>query len=202
LPSDAFTVQGDGYPARSGLGDGSPNEGATVQGNPGSGSTVNVQPRKNVSVTVQQPARSSSAGRDSVTRGKDVGGSGKRGSGGGTMLASGEPGNGRSRISSGQVHFRSWAAPSPVRGQTTLQVALTSHESIEGDIELVTLGAGGAPEPDYTLPILSAHMVIDGTPQSVEWEGNVFKDVKLVEGWTTRLEIDLEAGHRYRLDVK
>jgi hypothetical protein len=90
-----------------------------------------------------------------------------------------------------------------VKSRTTLQVALTAQDDVEGgDIELITLGAGGAPEPDYTLPILSAQMIVDGTRESVEWEGNVFKAVKLVEGRTTRLEIELEAGHRYRLGVK
>ncbi len=64
------------------------------------------------------------------------------------------------------------------------------------------MGAGGAPEPDYKLPILSAYMVVDGTRESITWKDNMLKDVKLAEGATTRLEIELQAGRRYRLDVK
>ena len=45
-------------------------------------------------------------------------------------------------------------------------------------------------------------MVVGGTRDSVSWKGNVLKEVKLVEGQATHLEIELEAGHRYRLDVK
>ena len=86
--------------------------------------------------------------------------------------------------------------------RTTLQIALTAQENIKGDVELIALGAGGAPEPDYTLPILSAYMVVDGTRESIAWRGNMLKDVKLADGATTRLEIEIQAGHRYRLDVK
>ena len=202
LPSDAFTVQEEGYPARPGLGDGSVDESATVQGDPHPSSRPKTQPHKNVPVTVQRPARSSNTGGDPATKGRNAGGAGKRGSGGGDLPGNGKPGKGRSRISADQVRFRSWSAPSPTQGRTTLQVALTAQDDFEGDIELITLGAGGAPEPGYELPVLSARMVVDGTRESVEWEGNLFKAVKLVGGWTTRLEIELEAGHRYRLDVK
>jgi hypothetical protein len=202
LPSDAFTVQGEGKPGRPGFGDGSDEEGATVQGDPNSGSQPKPLTRKNVPVRVQQPARSSDTGGDLTTKGKNAGGSGTRDSGGSGLPGMGDKGEGRSRISGGEVRFRSWSAPSPVRGRTTLQVALTSQEDIQGDLELITLGAGGAPEPDYALPILSAHMVVDGARDSVGWKGNVLKAVKLVGGQTTRLEIELEAGHRYRLDVK
>jgi hypothetical protein len=218
LPSDAFTAQAEDEVARPGLGDGSLKESATVQGDPDSSSEPKPQPRKNVHVPVQRPARNGGAGGDPVTKGRNADGSGKRGSGdgdtpesargdlpragGGDLLGSGEPGQGRSRISAGQVRFRSWSAPSTVHGRTTLQVALTAAENLEGDIELMTLGAGGAPEPDYELPILSAHMVVEGARENVAWKGNVLKDVKLAEGRTARLEIELEAGHRYRLEVK
>jgi hypothetical protein len=202
LPSDAFTVQETNEGVRPGLGEGSNEESATVQGNPNSNPQPKSQPNKNVPVTVQRPARTTSTGGNPATKGKNATGSNKRNSGGGDLPGKGEQGEGRSRISVGQVHFRSWSAPSPVDGRTTLQVALTAQENVEGDIELITLGAGGAPEPDYALPILSAHMVVDGTREDIERNGNVFKNVKLVEGRTTRLEIELEAGRRYRLDVK
>lgn len=200
LPSDDFTVQGD--PARPGTSDGSVVESATVQGKPNSNLVPKSESRRSVPVTVQQPARSSSTGGELATKGKNVGGVGAPASDSGGLLGNGELGDGGSRISAGQVRFRSWAAPSPAHCRTTLQVALTAREDVEGDIELVTLGAGGAPEPDYKLPILSAHIVIDGARESVKWKDNVLKAVKLVEGQTARLEIELEAGHRYRLDVK
>ncbi len=62
--------------------------------------------------------------------------------------------------------------------------------------------AGGAQSQTYELPILSAQMVVGGVRESVEFNKNVFRAVKLVEGQITRLEIELGAGHRYRLDVK
>lgn len=199
LPSDDFTVT-EGPQALPGLGDGVPEESAAVQGKPGPPTEAPPQSRKQVPVTVQLPARNT--GGEPVDKGKDVGGPGKRGSGDPRMPGSGEPGEGRSRISAGQVGFRSWSAPSTVPGRAVLQVALTARQTVTGDIELITLGAGGAPESDYELPILSAVMVVDGTRGDVEWEGNVFKDVELSEGRATRLEIEIESGHRYRLDVK
>jgi hypothetical protein len=203
LPSDARTVGEEGNSGRPGTGDGSANESATVQGDPTSNSQPKPEPRRKIPVAVQRPARN--VGGDSgepVKKGKDAGGSGSRGSGGHGLPGNGEPGKGRSRISAGQVNFRSWSALSPAQGRTTLQVALTAQDDVQGDIELITLGAGGAPELGYELPVLSAQMIVDGARESIEWEGNVFKAVKLVEGRTTRLEIELEAGHRYRLAVK
>src|SRR5207244_520459 len=114
----AFTVQGEGTSARPGLGDGSADERATVQGDPNSSSQPKPVPRKNVPVTVQQPARSSGADGDPTMKGKNAGGSGTRGSDRSDLPGKGEQGEGRSRISAGQVRFRSWSAPSPVRGRT------------------------------------------------------------------------------------
>lgn len=202
LPSDSFTVQGEGSPDRPSLGGGSSDESATVQGNPDSSSQPKPAARKKVPVRMQQPARSTDTGGDPVRKGKNAGGSGTRGSERSNLPGKGEHGEGRSRISAGEVSFRSWSAAPPVGGRTTLQVALTAQEDIQGDLELITLGAGGAPEPDYELPILSAHMVVDGANDSVSWKGNVLEAVKLAGGQTTHLEIELEAGHRYRLDVK
>jgi hypothetical protein len=202
LPSDSFTVQGEGDPARPSLGGGSDDESATVQGDPNSSSQPKPVPRKKVQVRMQQAARSSDSGGSPATKGKNTGGAGTRGSERSDLPAKGEQGEGRSRISAGEVNFRSWTAASSAGDRTTLQVALTAQEDIQGDLELITLGAGGAPEPDYALPILSAHMVVGGTRDSVSWMGNVLKAVKLVGGQTTHLEIELEAGHRYRLDVK
>lgn len=200
LPTDAFTVPEKGNPARPGLGEGTDEETATVQGDPNSSSQPKLRHNKKVAVKVQQFGRTTTDG-DPATRGKNAGGSSTRTSGGGDLPGNGEPGKGRTRISAGQVRFRSWSAPSS-GGRTTLRVALTAQGDVQGDIELITLGAGGAPEPDYTLPVLSAQIVVNGTRENVEWKGNVFKDVQLVGGQTTRLDIELAAGHRYRLDVK
>ena len=186
-----------------GTGDGSINESATVQGDPTLISSPRLEPRNKVPVTVQHPARTT-GGRtgDPTEKGKNAGGSGSRGAGTRGLPGNGEPGIGRSRISADQVNFRSWSAPSPTQGRTMLLVTLSAQDDVQGDLELITLGAGGAPEPGYELPVLSAQMIIDGKRESVEWEGNVFKAVKLVEGRTARLEIELEAGHGYRLAVK
>lgn len=203
LPSDQFTVPTEGAAGRPGLGGGSRDESATVQGDPGSSPQPRVQIRKKVTVPVQKPARNTrGVGGEPVTKGKSAGGSGTRGSSNGGFPGNGEPREGHSRISAGQVRFRSWSTLSPGQDTTTLQIALTAPENIKGDVELIALGVGGAPEPDYTLPILSAHMVVDGTRESITWKGNMLKDVKLADGATTRLEIEIRAGHRYRLDMK
>jgi hypothetical protein len=202
LPSDDFTVQGEGAHTRPAIGEGSREESATVQGDPNSSSQPKPQSRKKVPVTMQRPGRNTSTGGAPATKDKDAGGSDTRGSGGGSLPGNGEPGKGRSRISADQVRFRSWSTPSSTQGRTMLQVALTAQTDIEGDLELITLGADGTPEPDYQLPIRSAHMIVDGACEAVTHSGNVLKAVKLSEGQTTRLEIELRAGRRYRLDVK
>jgi hypothetical protein len=203
LPSDQFTVPTEGATGSPGLGDGDPSESSTVQGDADSSPRPKTQARKKVPVPVQKPARNmSDPGGENATKGKNAGGSAMRGSSNVGLPGNGEPGQGHSRISAGQVRFRSWSTPSPGQDTTTLQIALTAEENLKGDVELVALGAGGAPEPDYKLPILSARMVVDGSRESITWKGNMLKDVKLAHGATTRLEIELQAGRRYRLDVK
>lgn len=202
LPSGPSKQVGgeDGAGGRPGRTEGGSEESAFVQGDPEAAVTPKLHSGRRVPVRVQRAAKST--GGRSTTEGTGSGGTrqGKPGQPGNT--GSGEAGNGRARISAGQVLFRSWSAPSAIAGRTTLQVALTSQETVSGDIELVALGAGGAIEPGYELPILSAHAELNGTRNDVRWEGNVFKDVRLLEGQTTRLEVELRAGHRYRLDVK
>ncbi len=199
LPSGSFSV-GDGSEGRPGIDEGASNESASVQGDPGSSTTPTRRSDKRVPLTVQQPAKE--RGGKPTTRGKDPGGTGTRRRGRRALPGGGEGGDGGSRIASGQFGFRSWSAPSTVAGRTMLHITLSARGTVTGDIELVTLGAGGAPEPGYELPILSAQMVVDRTYRDVQWEGNVFRHVELSEGQTTRLEIELTAGRRYRLDVK
>jgi hypothetical protein len=202
LPSGSPRASGREGSGLPGLGDGTTDESATVQGKPGDSSQIQVRSPKAVHVTVQRPARSTDEpdGKP-VTKGKDASGSGKHESPGGDVPGKGQPEEGRSRISAGDVAFRSWSAPSTMPGRTTLQVTLTSGNDVHGDIELVTLGAGGTPE-GYTLPVLAASMLVDGVRRDLTWEGNIFKSVKVSGGQLTRLEIELETGRRYRLDVK
>ena len=80
---------------------------------------------------MQQPARSSDSGGDPATKGKNAGGSGTRGSERSDLPGKGEQGEGRSRISAGEVSFRSWTAASPTGDRTMLQVALTAREDIQ-----------------------------------------------------------------------
>lgn len=203
LPSESSKAPSAGRSGRAGMGDGTTDESATVQGEPGDSSPTPVRPPKSVQVKIRNLARSTDQlDGEPLTKGKDASGSGKHTSAGGDLPGSGDLGKGRSRISAGEVTFRSWSAPSSISGRTTLQVALTSANDIEGDIELVTLGAGGTPEEDYDLPVLAARAIVDGMPQELTWEGNMFKDVKVTAGQPTRLEIELKSGRRYRLDVK
>lgn len=203
LPSNGRRAPGTDRAGRPDLGEGTAHESATVQGEPGNSSQSPVQQAKSVEVKVRNSARSTDQpDGEPVTRGKNASGPGKHSSAGGGMAGRGAQGDGRSRISAGDVTFRSWSAASRISGRTTLQVALSSANDITGDVELVTLGAGGTPEEDYKLPILAARAIVDGIPQELTWEGNVFKDVKVREGRPTRLEVEIEAGRRYRLDVK
>jgi hypothetical protein len=203
LPSDQFTVPTEVAAGRPGLGESGPDESSTVQGDPDSSPRPRAQARKKVTVRVQKSARNTSdPGDEKTTKGRNAGGSGTRRSSNTGLPGNGKPGEGGSRISAGQVRFRSWSTPSPGQDTTTLQIALTAQENLRGDVELIALGAGGAPEPDYKLPILSACMVVDGTRESITCKENTLKDVKLADRVTTRLEVELRAGRRYRLDVK
>jgi hypothetical protein len=81
-------------------------------------------------------------------------------------------------------------------------LALTSPKDVQGDLELVPLGPGGAAEDGYTLPVSSAHVATSGKAQPIAHAGNVLLDLQLGAGDTTVIRLTLSSPHRYRLGVK
>ena len=198
LPADdlesAAMASGEGRAP--GSDDGSQEESATVQGRAGQSLPVFNGRRKSVPVSVKTPA--SSGGQEDSSKGKDTGGSGKRGSAGGDLGGKGHEGPGTSRIKGGDVRLRTWT--DSATGQ--LVVAVTAAKNVKGDLELVALGAGGRTEDDYDLPFSVAFEDVGGSRVAIEHEGNAFKGLTLEAGTTRIIRVDLSAPHRYRLGVK
>lgn len=199
LPSQVVTHERRGDAASSG-------EGAHEEESPrvhGGGETRTIEPavRKRVSVPVSTSG-AAGPGQEDVEKGRERGGEGERSSTGGKLPGSGTEGAGSSRIAASDVRFRSWIAPSHTTGRSVLTVALTADRALTGELELIALGPGGAPEPDFVLPVSAARLVSATSRWDISWTGNTFRGIQLEEGATTRLEIELPAGHRYRLGVR
>lgn len=188
LPGDGGEVPVDG--------EGSETESATVHGADSESRPAFNSGRKSVRVGVRTAADAN--GDAPVIKGKDRGGAGARSTKGGGLPGQGGPGDGNARISAGAVRFRSWTDAAT----GDLCLALTSREDLNGDVELVALGPGGAMEDDYTLPISAARVLVNGSASSVAHADNVLKDIHLVEGVTTQVRLTFSNQHRYRLGVK
>jgi hypothetical protein len=197
LPAPVVDTLGSGEGASAPVdGDGTDLESASVQGSPSSATPVINPGRKSVRVGVQTTA---DVGGDlPVRKGKDQGGSRSRRSRGGNLPGSGTPGAGDARISAGDVRFRSWT--DAATGELCL--AVTSGRDVFGDLELVALGAGGAAEDDYILPITAARLTNASGSQPIAHVDNTLKALRLTEGLTSHLRLTLSSNHRYRLGVK
>lgn len=156
--------------------------------------------RRAVAVPVARPAIAG-AGDDDVTKGRDTGGPGKRRSGKKGLPGKGKDGDGGSRIGAGDVTFRSWSQGINGDGGQRIALALTAHGDIEGDLELVPLGPGGAPESGYDLQILQARLNQNGSTSELSYRGNTLKGLALSAGATTRVELVIPSNIRYRLGV-
>lgn len=174
-------------------------EASKVKGDP-TAADVRVTTRRTVSVGVKGPAVSGS-GDQPIDKGADRGGDKKRKGGGTGLGGEGDAGDGESRITAGDVRFRSWASSGATSDETLLVVSLTARSDIAGDLQLVPLGPGGAMEDTYVLPIRSVERLTGNGPESIEFEGNVLQDLDLAADDTTRLQIAMPAGFRFRLGV-
>lgn len=182
------TPERDGSPARE--------ESASVTGSP---EPVDVSPvkRRTVRPAVVRPAVGGDEG-DDITKGRDRGGRGKRRKKGVGAPGTGREGDGRSRIRSGEIAFRSWSAGTADDGSQVIRLALTARQDLEGDLALVPLGPGGAPDVDFDLGIRSVRTV---SGEELEHAGNLLLGLAFVEGETQRLDVVVPATLRYRLGV-
>lgn len=198
LPSASFTVpdRGPGRPLVPTAREHSDQESSTVHGATDEPKRVSITGRKAIPVKVSKQA--TAAGPNDVLKGKDRGGHGQRGDSPGNLTGTGRSGAGRSRIRAGDIRFRSWS--DDVSGDICL--ALTSNSDVRGDLELVALGPGGAVEENYTLPVTSATVTVDGVTSPVAWNDNVLMDLDLHAGLTARVRLSVPPGHRYRLGVR
>lgn len=177
-------------------GQGTDEESSTVHGAEEVPRAVPVGGRKAVKVGVRTEAGSD--GDSPADTGKKSGGPNKREKKGGKIPGTGQEGKGTARITRGDVRFRSWSDAST----GNLYLALTAHEDIAGDLELVALGPGGSMEDDYNLPIAKGVMVTDGEPTPLSHKGNVLSNLQLHAGVTSRIRLTLASAHRYRLGIK
>lgn len=195
LPAPSLIVSKDNEGSVPAGDDGESRESATVHGSASEPLSVALSARKAVNVHVQTPG--TGTGVTPTERGKNRGGQGKRKSHGRGLPGAGTSGDGRARINSGDVRFRSWSDQNSV-----LHIVLTTNDDIQGDLELVALGQGGSVESDYTLPISDVVSIEPSALQPIAWSGNVLQGLALQANTPTHLRLTLNSGHRYRLDVK
>jgi hypothetical protein len=196
LPSQDFEISKEGFGRIPADGEGSGDESASVHGKESLPYDVALPVRQAVKVAVR--TTTGSEGSDPVSKGKDRGGENRRGSGEPGLPGVGGEGDGSARISRGDVRFRSWAGSQA----DELFLALTPAADIQGNLELVAIGAGDAAEEGYVLPIKNALVIGADSFDALNWEANVLRGVSLTAGETTRIRLQLKGDRRYRLDVK
>ena len=106
------------------------------------------------------------------------------------------PGEGRSRIRSREVRFRSFADSRS--GESIL--VLTAFEDVEGDLELAALGGGEREVFSAELASVVLETATGLAPQDVK--GAVIRDLKLKKDVPVRMHVVFMNGTRYRLGVK
>lgn len=165
----------------------------------GSTQPVEIRPvkRRTVRPTIVRPAVGGEDGED-IIKGRDRGGKGKRRSKGVGVPGTGQEGEGRSRIRSGEVRFRSWSAGDVEGGGQAICLSLTSGRDLEGDLQLVPLGPGGSPDTDFDLGIRNVR-TLEG--EELQHEGNTLRGLILTAGETLRVDVVVPAALRYRLGV-
>lgn len=131
---------------------------------------------------------------------------GHRGSRSGTTLSGDEErqnketpaaeGDGRARISSRHIGFRSFAEPED--GYAT--IVLTPFQDAEGDLELTALGSAGSDV--YEAPISSVQRRTPDGLIDLEVRGATVLNLTLTEGKRVSLRVKFRHGGRYRLGVR
>ena len=64
------------------------------------------------------------------------------------------------------------------------------------------IGAGGAIEKDYVLPVSSATVTVQGTEHQVAFQDNKLLALDIPAGETAQVSLVVPSGHRYRLEVR
>lgn len=177
-------------------GTGSDKESSTMRGAEGPKKPAATRNGKNVSVTVKTEA--GGQGESPAEEGKPSGGKKTRKTKGGNRPGAADKGKGSAKITEGNVRFRSWVDPN----KKILYVALTPHQDVVGDLELVALGPGGNMEDDFVLPIIQGSILTNGTTETITHQGNKLSGVNLKAGVTSQLQLQLSTNHRYRVGVK
>lgn len=149
-----------------------------------------------VSLPVSQ---SGAADGDSDTDGRRGNRNGAKSSGDGNRKdteSGGVAGDGRSRILSRNIKFRSFAEQSD--GQST--IVLTALDDVDGDLELSAFGAGSADV--YDVPIEKVLMRTTGGLQELDVQGSTIRGIKMERNQRINLQVTFGHGGRYRLGVK
>lgn len=105
-------------------------------------------------------------------------------------------GDGRVRIPSSNIVFRSFAEPED--GYAT--IVLTPLQDAEGDLELTALGSTGSDV--YEAPISSVQLRTPDGFVDVKVSGATVKDLTLTKGERVSMRVKFRHGGRYRLGVK
>lgn len=105
-------------------------------------------------------------------------------------------GDGRARIPSNHIGFRSFAEPEA--GYAT--IVLRPLQDTEGDLELAALGSAGSDV--YEAPISSVQRRTPEGLIDLEVHGATVRNLKLTEGEHVSLRVKFRHGSRYRLGVK
>lgn len=199
LPDELFEDRSLGSNGSSGFpagGDGTEAESSRVRGREVAEQPLANKQRNTVRVKVRTSAADD--GDSPIEKGKDAGGDGKRAAKGGSLPGAGGGGSGTSRISAGDLRFRSWSDAE----SGDLCLALTPIRDITGDLELVPLGPGGSIEDDYVLPIAGGTVTTMGVVEELSYKDNVLAQIELKAGVTTQVRLRLSSNHRYRLGIK
>lgn len=198
LPDDISdsSNQGKGASGTPAAGPGSTTESGSVQGAEENPRPAPPAQRTTVRVGIRTAAEND--GTATTSKGKNSGGGQTRKTKGGNMQGEGQQGEGSSRITAGDIRFRSWSSASG----GSLHLALTAREDISGDLELVALGPGGSIEDGFQLPIDNSVLVTNGVSTPLTHEGNVLSAVQLKANVTSQIRVTLSSAHRYRLAVR
>lgn len=204
LPTDSILEGKSGDPASptsNPSSRGSTEESSSVTGDPSSSEPQVRKPSKKVQVKVRKPAVSDDSGDEEGEKGRDRGGNNNRQREGGAFSSSSSDGDGTSRIRGRELRFRSWSAISSAADTAVIAVAVTANNDESGDLELVALGPGGEPESGFELGITRAVLYGPSGKEDISVSGNRLKNITLRQGQTTRIDIHIPAGERYRLEA-
>lgn len=157
--------------------------------------TAKISQRPSYRVGTHQPAIS--GGSEAGTAGRRGGGGKHRASTGGDTPTKSEPGDGAAKIVDKEVSMRSWTD-----AQTgDIMVVLRTDEPATGSLKFAALSEGGAPEKDFTLPIVEVIQDPQANSRTLNFRGNVIDDIQIGDSLSATLRIKLSTADRFRLGI-